>query len=74
MSETGPSREPFEKQIPPEVRQHFRAARHEIRAGIKALLPPAVAQHGHKARKEMLLAWKGIIDAALARLEREDED
>jgi hypothetical protein len=74
MGETGPGREPFEVQIPPEVRQHFRSARKEIRAGIKALLPPAAVEHGLKARKEMLLAWRGMIDAALARLEQDNED
>jgi hypothetical protein len=52
----------------------MRAARDEVRAGIRAMLPPEFAAHGRKARKEMLLAWRGLIDAALKRMEEREED
>ena len=60
-----PERSPFAVGIPAEVRQHFRAARREVRAGIRSLLPPEFLQHGRAARREMLLAWRQMIDAAL---------
>jgi len=74
MAEKASTRTPLEDRIPSEARQHMRAARDEVRAGIRAMLPPEFAAHGRKARKEMLLAWRGLIDAALKRMEEREED
>lgn len=60
---------PFEKCIPPEAREHLKAARNEIRAGFEALFPPEFIEHRRKARKEVLLAWRSMIDHAIQRME-----
>ncbi|MEW6030236.1 MAG: hypothetical protein ACOYZ8_12185 [Chloroflexota bacterium] len=62
-------RKPFEGKVPEEVRDHVRAAREELREGMKAFLPPEFLEHRRNARKEMLLAWRSMIDAALERME-----
>ncbi len=69
MTEKTSGRKSFEGRIPEEVREHARAARQEIRAGIEAFLPPEALEHGRKARREMLLAWRSMIDAVLARMD-----
>ena len=63
-----------EKRVPEEVRQHARAARQEMREGMKSFLPPDFWEHSKKARKEMLLAWRSMIDAALDRMDEKDEE
>jgi len=73
MNENTARRRPFEDKIPEDVRQHARAAREEMRAGMKAFLPPEFWEHGRKARKEMLLAWRSMIDAALERMDKKEE-
>ena len=73
MEEHTTHRRHFEDRVPEEVRQHARAAREEMRAGMKAFLPPEVWEHGRKARKEMLLAWRSMIDAALERMDKNEE-
>jgi hypothetical protein len=60
----------FEGKIPEETRQHFRAAREEIRKSMEGMLPPGFMEHRRKARKEMLLAWRSMIDASLERMEQ----
>ncbi len=74
MEEHTTHRKPFEDKIPEEVRQHARAAREEMRAGMKTFLPPEFWEHGKKARKEMLLAWRSMIDAALERMDKKEEN
>jgi hypothetical protein len=73
MEENTSRRRPLEDKIPEEVRQHARAAREEIREGMKAFLPPEFWEHGRKARKEMLLAWRSMIDAALERMDSNEK-
>ncbi len=65
-------RRPFEGKIPDEVREHVRAAREEMREGLKAFLPPEFLEHRRNARREMLLAWRSMIDAALERMEEKN--
>jgi hypothetical protein len=59
----------LEEAFPEETRQHFRAAREELRKSLEGILPPAFMQHRRQARKEMLLAWRSMIDASLERME-----
>lgn len=59
----------FAEHIPPEAREHMKAAREEMRKGIESILPPGVREHRRAARKEMLLAFRSLIDAALERTE-----
>lgn len=73
MDENKTRRRPFEDKVPEDVRQHARAARDEMRESMKAFLPPDFWEHGKKARKEMLLAWRSMIDAALERMEEQEE-
>ncbi len=74
MAEKSTKHTPVEDRIPPEVRQHVRAAREELRQGLQAFLPPEFIAHGRKARKEMLLAWRSVIDSALQRIEEQDKE
>ena len=73
MDENKTRRRPFEDKVPEDVRQHARAARDEMRESMKAFLPPDFWEHGKKAHKEMLLAWRSMIDAALERMEEQEE-
>ncbi len=73
MDEHTSHRRPLEDRIPEDVRQHARAAREEIRESMKAFLPPEFWEHSQKARKEMLLAWRSMIDAALERMDKNEE-
>ncbi|MFZ5808092.1 MAG: hypothetical protein ACOY16_02320 [Chloroflexota bacterium] len=61
---------PFGRCVPPEAREHFHAAREELRQSFEALFPPGFVEHRRKARKEILLAWRSIIDAALENMEK----
>ncbi len=74
MAETTSKGKSSQGKIPEEVREHFQAARKEMRAGFRALFPPKVMSHGRKARREMLLAWRSVIDAALKHLDEKDEE
>jgi hypothetical protein len=51
--------------VPPETREHLKAARDEMRKGYEALFPPGFVQHRRAAQRELLLAARGLIDAAL---------
>lgn len=56
-----------------EAREHARAARHEMRQSIEALVPAGFIEHRRKARKEMLLAFRSLIDHAIARIEAREK-
>jgi hypothetical protein len=66
------TRKPFEGKIPEEAREHFKAARAEMRESVKGMLPPEFVEHRHKARKEILLAFRGMIDSALKHMEEKE--
>jgi hypothetical protein len=63
---------PFESKIPEEAREHFKAARAEMRESVKGMLPPEFVEHRRKARKEMLMAFRGMIDSALKHMEEKE--
>ena len=58
-----------ESRIPEEARQHFRAAREEMRKSMELLLPEGFFDHRRGARREMLLAWRSMLDAAIQRMD-----
>lgn len=67
----------FKSRIPEETREHYKAARQELRKGVEALMPESYRefhQHRKAARKEMLLAIRSLIDAAIKRTEKSDEE
>ena len=66
------TRKPFEGKISEEAREHFKAARAEMRESVKGMLPPEFVEHRRKARKEMLLAFRGMIDSALKHMEEKE--
>ena len=72
MAEKTTRRKPFEGKISEEAREHFKAARAEMRESIKGLLPPEFVEHRRTARKEMLLAFRGMIDSALERMDKKE--
>lgn len=74
MTERTAKHNPLEDRIPEEARTHFRAAREELREGLKAILPPEFIDHRRKARKEMLLAWRSMIDSAIKRIEEREKE
>jgi len=73
MDENTTSRRHYRNEIPEDVRQHVRAAREELRESMRAFMPPGFWEHRNKARKEMLLAWRSMIDAALERMDKDEE-
>jgi len=73
MAEKTTRRKPFEDKIPEEAREHFHAARAEMRESIKGFLPPEFIEHRRNARKEMLLAWRSMIDSALEHIEEKSK-
>jgi len=72
MAEKTTHRKPFEDKIPEDVREHFKAARQEMRESVKGFLPPEFVEHRRKARKEMLLAFRSLIDSALKRMDEKE--
>jgi hypothetical protein len=63
--------------IPEDVREHYKAARKEMRSGVEALMPEGFQdfhQHRKAARKEMLLAFRSLIDHAIKRTEEEKDE
>lgn len=74
MHEKSTHRSRFEEEMPEEVREHFRAARRELKESMKEFLPPGFLEHRKKARREMLLAWRSLIDAALERMDEKKEE
>jgi len=59
----------YEEHVPEEARQHFRAAREEMRKGLETLLPDGFLEHRRSARREMLQAWRSMLDAAIERMD-----
>ncbi len=74
MPEKTSNRKPFEGRIPDEAREHWRAAREELRDSIRSLFPPEFVEHRRRARKEMLMAWRSMIDAALERMDKQSKE
>lgn len=74
MPDKTTSRKPIGGKVPEEAREHWRAAREELRDSIRALFPPEFVEHRRKARKEMLMAWRSMIDAALERMEEKTKE
>ncbi|MBI3739835.1 MAG: hypothetical protein HY258_12375 [Chloroflexi bacterium] len=72
MAEKTTHRKPFEDKIPEDVREHFKAAREEMRESVKGFLPPEFVEHRRKARKEMLLAFRSLIDSALKHMDEKE--
>ena len=69
MVEQTPHQKKYEERVPEEVRQHFRAAREEMRKGLETFLPEGFFEHRRNARREMLLAWRSMLDAAIKRMD-----
>ena len=60
----------YESRIPEEARQHFRAAREEMRKSMELLLPEGFLEHRRGARREMLMAWRSMLDAAIQHIDK----
>lgn len=52
-----------------EAREHFRAARKEMRKSFEALLPAGFLENRRAARKEFLLGLRKMVDAAIEKSE-----
>lgn len=69
MAEKTTRQKKYESRIPDEARQHFRAAREEMRKSMELLLPAGFLEHRKEARREMMLAWRSMLDAAIQRMD-----
>jgi len=69
MAEKTTRQKKYEERVPEEARQHFSAAREEMRKGLETLLPEGFLEHRKGARREMLLAWRSMLDAAIQRMD-----
>ena len=69
MAEKTSREKKYESRIPEEARQHFHAAREEMRKSMELLLPEGFFDHRRGARREMLLAWRSMLDAAIQRMD-----
>jgi hypothetical protein len=69
MAEKSTRQKKYESHIPDEAREHLRAARKEMREGVKTLFPEGFLEHRKSARREMLLAWRSMLDAAIQRMD-----
>ncbi|MBN1452022.1 MAG: hypothetical protein JW963_13485 [Anaerolineales bacterium] len=69
MAEKTTRQKKYEERVPEEARQHFRAAREEMRKSVELLLPEGFLEHRKGARREMLLAWRSMLDAAIRRMD-----
>jgi hypothetical protein len=69
MAERTARKPKMEDRIPEEARQHFRAAREEMRKSIEILFPEGFFEHRKSARREMLMAWRSMLDAAIKRMD-----
>jgi hypothetical protein len=67
MAEKASRKPKMESRVPEEAREHFRAAREEMRKSIEALLPEGFVDHRKGARREMLMAWRSMLDSAIQR-------
>ena len=69
MAEKTSREKKYESRIPEEARQHFRAAREEMRKSVEVLFPEGFLEHRRGARREMLLAWRSMLDAAIQHMD-----
>ena len=69
MPEKTSRQKKYENHIPEDAREHFRAARKEMREGMKTLFPEGFLDHRKGAHREMLMAWRSILDSALERMD-----
>ncbi len=69
MAERTSRKTKTESRIPDEARQHFHAARAEMRKSFEALLPESFLTSRKSARREMLMAWRSMLDAAIKRMD-----
>ena len=67
MAEKASRKPKMDSRVPEEAREHFRAAREEMRKSIEALLPEGFVDHRKSARREMLMAWRSMLDSAIQR-------
>lgn len=77
MNEKPKREKKMKNRIPEETREHYRAARKEIRAGMEALMPEGYREfHEHRkaARKEMLLAFRSLIDSVIQRMDASEAE
>jgi len=72
MAEKTTRHKMYEERVPEEARQHFRAAREEMRKGLETLLPEGFLEHRKNARREMLQAWRSMLDAAIQRMDEKN--
>lgn len=72
MDENSTHRKKYEEHVPEEARQHFRAAREEMRKGLETLFPEGFLEHRRNARREMLKAWRSMLDAAIQRMDEKN--
>ena len=69
MAEKTNRQKKLESRVPEEAREHFRAARQEMRKSMELLLPEGFLEHRRSARREMLLAWRSMLDAAIQHID-----
>jgi hypothetical protein len=69
MAEKKTRQKRFESHIPEEAQEHFRAARKEMRDGLKTLFPEGFFEHRKSARREILMGWRSMLDAAIERMD-----
>ena len=69
MAEKTNRQKKYESHIPEEARQHFRAAREEMRKSAALLLPEGFLEHRKGARREVMLAMRSMLDAAIQRMD-----
>jgi len=70
MAEKTSRQKKYEEHVPEDARQHFRAAREEMRKSLGTILPEGFLEHRKGARREMLLAWRSMLDAAIERMDK----
>ena len=58
MAEKTSAQTTQEHHIPQEARDHFKAAREEMRDSFKDMIPPEFREHRRQAHREMLLGWR----------------
>ena len=56
-----------------EARDHFHAARKEMRTSMEALIPAGFLERRRAARKEFLLGLKKLVDAAIDHVDKAQE-
>jgi hypothetical protein len=69
MAEKTARQKKYESRVPEEAREHFRAAREEMRKSVEVLFPEGFLEHRRGARREMLLAWRSMLDAAIQHMD-----